>query len=127
MDIYACQQRFFHPRLMDVVLAQGAMVYSGLATAIPADIALREDDKKQEAQYVRACGYMSSDDEDEYGRGDSMAQWNRDIGVAPGAMVKGARRIRKESKRGRREFSRDLKVSAGEKWRLIVAFRHPLF
>ncbi len=80
----------------------------------PADIVLRENDKKQ-AQYVRACGDMSSDDEDESGRSDSTAQWHRDIGVDPGAVVKSARRMRKESKGGRREFSRDLKVSAGEK------------
>ncbi|KAI0800422.1 hypothetical protein C8Q74DRAFT_413053 [Fomes fomentarius] len=60
-----------------------------------ADIALREDVMKQ--------AYT--------------AQWNRDIGVDPGAVVKSAGRMRKESKRGRREFSRDLKVSAGEKWR----------
>ncbi len=96
------QQRFFHPRLMDVVLAQGAMVYSGPANAIPADIALREDVKKQETQYVRVCGDMSSDDEDESGRSDSTAH----IGVDPGAVVKSARRTRKESKRGLREFSR---------------------
>ncbi|KAI0712844.1 hypothetical protein C8T65DRAFT_574429 [Cerioporus squamosus] len=130
-------QRFFHPRLMDVVLAQGAVTYTGPEDALPPDMAWRS---QNEPRYVRAYDdtYL-----DERYRG-RFSRWldEGDRGLGAGRrgrreLVGGVGALRRERLAGlgladrweRADYSRDLWASTqtGEKWRLVVTYKPPLF
>ncbi|RDX43022.1 hypothetical protein OH76DRAFT_1247243 [Lentinus brumalis] len=133
--------RFFHPRLMNVVLAQGAVTYTGPEDVIPPDMEWRSQNGMRDGGYVRAYDDTRFNDRfsDPYGpRGRFSSRWDRwDGGVGADRMgrrglmggVGGLRELRLAglgADRGERVgYSRDLRASAGEKWRLIVTYNPP--
>ena len=106
-------QRFFHPRCMDVVLAQGGFTYTGPADAPPPDMRAAAPASASSA-HVQAYDDESDDDT-----------------LLPVGMsrfgAQGRRRERRPRKRtGRIQFTRDLRASAKEKWRLVVSYKPPV-
>ena len=117
----ACrEQKFFHPRCMDVVLAQGTITYTGPAKALPPDMAWRA---KENAPGKHVKAYEDTSDDENSPRDipgmaavDSMG---RQLGQLD-STVRGSR------KRSRIALSQDLKASAGERWRLVVSYNPPV-
>ena len=145
------EQRFFHPRCMDVVLAQGAITYTGPPNAPPRDMAERAAGKEDDEEHATAYDDTSDDEDsgphmapsrvglvDSRGRQMHPAMSERKVRKQEKKerrteereirreMKRERKRERKERKFGKNELSRDLKASAGERWRLIISYNPPV-
>ncbi|PIL26741.1 hypothetical protein GSI_11155 [Ganoderma sinense ZZ0214-1] len=114
--------KFFHPRCMDVVLAQGTIPYTGPAKAVPPDMAWRARENGT-GKHVKAYE-DTSDDENGYSSREipgmaAVASAGRQLGRLD-STVKGRGTC------SRIALSRDLKASAGERWRLVVSYNPPV-
>ena len=97
---------------MDVILAQGGFTYTGPADAPPPDLVPFASSAS--STHVRAYDDASDDELDVPGIGRFNSTGGR------------PRRERPRRRRGRIEYTRDLKASAGENWRLIVCHKPPV-
>ena len=109
---------------MDVVLAQGTIAYTGPAKALPPDLAWRTKENPT-GKHVKAYEDISDDESSPRGipgmaAVDSMGRQLGSMGRQLDTTVKGT------GKRGRIALSQDLKISAGEKWRLVVSYNPPV-
>ncbi|KZT66659.1 hypothetical protein DAEQUDRAFT_813448 [Daedalea quercina L-15889] len=105
---------FFHPRQITVVLAQGAMSYSGLEGVPPPDM----------AQYSAALAHddeFSSDSSDEGVRQGGLG------GLGGRRERRGAlrerRQARREERTARRGQRKDKRKNRHELWRLVIAYK----
>ncbi|KAI0644769.1 hypothetical protein C8Q79DRAFT_1010919 [Trametes meyenii] len=116
-------RRFFHPRSMDVVLAQGLLTYTGPAHASPPDM-LSPRGAREDATVGE---YHSDNDDDERGAGRGMKLPRRisGIGAIVGAVGEQLGRERRENK-NRRDIGRVLQHSARERWRIVVSYKPPV-
>ena len=97
---------------MEVTLAQGGFTYTGPADLPPPDLV--SSSRASSSAHVRAYDDESDDEPDVPGVGRFNSTGGR------------RRRERPRRRRGRIEYTRDLKASAGENWRLIVCYRPPV-
>ncbi|KAI0350579.1 hypothetical protein OH77DRAFT_1412717 [Trametes cingulata] len=109
-------RRFFHPRCMDVVLAQGLLTYTGPPTD-PPDMVRPAAHKKD--RHVRVIEDHSDDE------GTSSGLPIEEVGAAVDAMGEQLARPAAE-KQGRMAFGWDLKHSARERWRIVVSYKPPV-
>ncbi len=105
---------------MDVVLAQGTITYTGPAKALPADMAWRAKGNAS-GKHVKAYEDTSDDENGprEIPGRAAMDSMGRQLGHLD-TTIKG------KGRRGRIALSRDLKASAGERWRLVVSYNPPV-
>ncbi|KAI1787763.1 hypothetical protein LXA43DRAFT_895717 [Ganoderma leucocontextum] len=121
-------RKFFHPRCMDVVLAQGTLAYTGPANALPPDVAWRAKETGTE-KHVKAYEDTSDDENDPRVRVPGMAavdSMGRQLDSLSRQLDFVSKPARRDRKRGRIALSRDLKTSAGERWRLVVSYNPPV-
>lgn len=124
-------QKFFHPRCMDVVLAQGGFTYTGPPDVPPPDLhgapyraasTRLPNSNPATSKHVQEYDDVS-DDEVSVGRSGTAGYAAYAAGQGDEF---GRRRVRGRKKKGRMEFTRDLKASASEKWRVIVSYKPPV-
>ncbi|KAI0628481.1 hypothetical protein C8Q77DRAFT_1068097 [Trametes polyzona] len=118
-------RRFFHPRCMDVVLAQGAITYTGPMYAMPADM-VRPTPSRRKDQHVKVLDRAQATEDE--GRHTGLTSALEGVGVAVGAVSAAHDHIRPggSGHKSRLEFGLDLKHSAGERWRLVVSYKPPV-
>ncbi|KAI0712845.1 hypothetical protein C8T65DRAFT_646548 [Cerioporus squamosus] len=117
-------QRFFHPRLMHVVLAQGAVTYTGPEGALPPDMTwMSNNGLRNEGGYAPGHDDGGSGETD---RGLRRAERRGLVRGIGGSLCELAG-LTATDRRERGDFSRDLQASAGEKWRLIIAYKPSTF
>ncbi|KAI0364985.1 hypothetical protein BV20DRAFT_973826 [Pilatotrama ljubarskyi] len=110
-------RRFFHPRCMDVVLAQGVLTYTG-PPIDPPDMVRPAAGKKD--KHVRVIEDRSDDEES-----GSAGLRLQEVDAVVDKVGEHLARPRAE-KRGRFAFGWDLKHSARERWRLVVSYKPPV-
>lgn len=152
IDNYLSLQEYFHPRMMEVVLARGRTCYTGDTKAIPADMqpyhrsgnpdswssddsySSDEDNVRHRHDDVSGGGILREARSFHQGfRGELRGEFGMDLGGRKS--LRDARRAerkewkahRKSEKRERRAMKRESRQGYlsenGDRWRLIVAFK----
>ncbi|KAK7685025.1 hypothetical protein QCA50_011860 [Cerrena zonata] len=125
---------FFHPRLMEITLAQGRMAHTGPLDAEPADV-LDQDhhsstsaDEHSHEYSVHVADY-TSDGEDDSGFVHVLHKAKRSIGHIEHAsdlrygLCTRDRQRRRSRHEKRKALRKDCVDSADEKWRLVIAYK----
>lgn len=121
-------QNFFHPRQMEVTLAQGRVRHSGVGDDLPPDMLHHNLTGNIFAPSSRSVAtYDGSLSDDEPDSEASALNPMAFVGFGGKHAVRDAlRKERKDLKAERRMMKRDARGSEGEQWRLIVSFRQPV-
>ncbi|KAI0827535.1 hypothetical protein BC628DRAFT_137764 [Trametes gibbosa] len=122
-------RRFFHPRCMDVVLAQGSMTYTGPIDNTPPDLVRPAPARKRKHKGVKVVEDRSDDEGDDGGVMDTVSATAgaglSAVGAAAGGVYSQFGWLG-TARRGRIELGQDLKHSAGEPWRLVISYKPPV-
>lgn len=118
-------QYFFHPRMMEVNLVHGHVVYNG-GGRLPNDMAregyVREDDSSSDSS--------SDSDHDHHHKGRSDREQRRAEKRNRRDEKRAERRERRDERRARKRASRERKRSErdakNEPWKLILTYRPPM-
>jgi len=134
---------FFHPRQMDVVLAQGNISYSGPPNLLPADMASQQGNDRQQYRDAQADSSSESDSDSSSSSSRSKSRGRRHEGRAHERRDERKRRREekkrheeerkkkkkehskreKEKRREKRQGSKERKNASKKPWRLVISFR----
>lgn len=117
---------FFHPRHMDIALAQGAVIYSGPNASSGSPFESDSDSDSSDDEDTNASGQVGG------GIGGGLGGGRRLGGRLGGGGLGGGvgggdrrqkRQERRAQRRGNREGKRDKRGASHEQWRLIISSR----